>query len=285
MPVPPGRPLLWDVWSDRATEERWLVTADRRFHKWVEGRATRSAGAKADTLPPVSVKLVTTAELPSVPLVEGIATETTHASEVSAAVKLTPTVQPIPKIVHHIWLGSSLPARAAAMRATWEYHHLSSDGWRFILWDDAAVAQVLAESRKPLPRKLSSKAAVSAAPAQKSSGATTATTSAASPQLHATTLPNGALTRQQESIPASSTNDMNTAPPVSEPSRPSVRITNLAAYEAATNWGEKSDVLRYEILNQVSTREFDQYCVDGTFLAFCRFMHMCVYVSMCVEFK
>jgi len=277
MPVPPGRPLLWDVWSDRATEERWLVSADRRFHKWVAGRATRSAGAKADTLPPVSVKLVTTAELPGVPLVEGIATETTPASEVSAATRLTPTVHPIPKIVHHIWLGSSLPARAAAMRATWEYHHLPSDGWRFILWDDAAVAQVLAESRKPLPRKLASKAAASAAPAQKSSGAATATSSAAPNQLRASTLPN-ALTRQEESIPVSSTNDINTAPPMSEPSHPSVRITNLAAYEAATNWGEKSDVLRYEILNQVSTREVDQYCVDRTFLAF-----LSVYALACVR--
>lgn len=32
---------------------------------------------------------------------------------------------------------------------------------------------------------------------------------------------------------------------------PALRIVNLEAFEAARNYGEKSDILRYEILSQV----------------------------------
>ncbi len=76
------------------------------------------------------------------------------------------TKQPrIPKIIHHIWLGSPLPESAQRFIATWRQHN---PGWLFILWDDARVAQL--------------------------------------------------------------------------------QLVNQTAYDAATNWGEKSDIARYEIL-------------------------------------
>jgi mannosyltransferase OCH1-like enzyme len=71
----------------------------------------------------------------------------------------------IPKIIHHIWLGSPLPARCKWFIETWKKHH---PDWTFILWDDARVAQL--------------------------------------------------------------------------------GLINLRPYVAATNWGEKSDIVRYEIL-------------------------------------
>jgi len=43
----------------------------------------------------------------------------------------------IPKIIHHIWLGSPLPERFAQYRKTWQQLH---PGWRCIVWDDAKVA-------------------------------------------------------------------------------------------------------------------------------------------------
>lgn len=45
----------------------------------------------------------------------------------------------IPKIIHHIWLGSKLPAKFAQYRDTWKKLHPT---WTLILWDDAAVAQL-----------------------------------------------------------------------------------------------------------------------------------------------
>jgi mannosyltransferase OCH1-like enzyme len=45
----------------------------------------------------------------------------------------------IPKIIHHIWLGSPLPEKFAQYRKTWQALHPT---WRCILWDDAKVAQL-----------------------------------------------------------------------------------------------------------------------------------------------
>ena len=47
---------------------------------------------------------------------------------------------------------------------------------------------------------------------------------------------------------------------VPEALRYGVRLANLAAFEAAANWGEKSDVLRYEILSQVRPLACDRSC-------------------------
>lgn len=71
----------------------------------------------------------------------------------------------IPKIIHHIWLGSPLPDRCKWFIETWKKHH---PDWVFELWDDARVAQL--------------------------------------------------------------------------------GLINLRAYVAARNWGEKSDIVRYEVL-------------------------------------
>lgn len=71
----------------------------------------------------------------------------------------------IPKIIHHIWLGSPLPDRCTWFMETWKKHN---PDWLFILWDDARVAQL--------------------------------------------------------------------------------RLVNQKAYDIATNYGEKSDIARYEIL-------------------------------------
>ncbi len=71
----------------------------------------------------------------------------------------------IPKIIHHIWLGSPLPEKFARYRRTWQQLHPT---WTFMLWDDARVAQL--------------------------------------------------------------------------------GLVNLQAYNAATNYGEKSDIVRYEVL-------------------------------------
>lgn len=42
----------------------------------------------------------------------------------------------IPRIIHHIWLGSALPKRLARVVASWRVAH---PGWAHVLWDDAAV--------------------------------------------------------------------------------------------------------------------------------------------------
>ena len=73
----------------------------------------------------------------------------------------------IPKIVHHIWLGSPLPDRCKGFIATWKKHH---PDWVFMLWDEASVAQL--------------------------------------------------------------------------------NLINQKSYESATNYGEKSDIARYEILDR-----------------------------------
>jgi hypothetical protein len=190
------RAPLWGVWSDQATEQRWLAGADRRFREWAAANAAAAGAA-------------------------------TSAANYAAA-------QTIPKLVHHIWLGSPLPARAAVLRATWRRHHPPANGWRHLLWDDAAVARVLAESRAPKPRKTPAAAAAAAA-----AGAAASTASARG----------GAAVVSSDSLGERSGAAARAS---AAEAFPAVRVANLAAYDAATNWGEKSDVLRYEILNQAS---------------------------------
>lgn len=50
----------------------------------------------------------------------------------------TQSEQPlIPKIIHHIWLGSPLPEKYRIFRETWMHHH---PDWQFILWTDKEIA-------------------------------------------------------------------------------------------------------------------------------------------------
>eukprot|EP00293_Proteomonas_sulcata_P011638 CAMPEP_0184304062 /NCGR_PEP_ID=MMETSP1049-20130417/13688_1 /TAXON_ID=77928 /ORGANISM="Proteomonas sulcata, Strain CCMP704" /LENGTH=301 /DNA_ID=CAMNT_0026615797 /DNA_START=97 /DNA_END=999 /DNA_ORIENTATION=+ len=51
----------------------------------------------------------------------------------------------IPKVIHHIWLGSELPEHFKKLRQGWIDRH---PGWELRLWDDTAVATELEE--KPL---------------------------------------------------------------------------------------------------------------------------------------
>jgi mannosyltransferase OCH1-like enzyme len=44
----------------------------------------------------------------------------------------------IPKIIHHIWLGSPLPEECKKLRETWIKHH---PDWQFMLWTDKEVEQ------------------------------------------------------------------------------------------------------------------------------------------------
>lgn len=97
--------------------------------------------------------------------------------------------QRIPKIIHHIWLGSPLPDRCRWFIETWKKKH---PDWQFILWDDARVAQL--------------------------------------------------------------------------------GLINLRPYVAAINWGEKSDIVRYEVLYR-----FGGLYVDTDFecLQACDELHEC----------
>jgi len=71
----------------------------------------------------------------------------------------------IPKVIHHIWLGSPLPEKCRILRETWMKNH---PDWQFILWTDADIEHF--------------------------------------------------------------------------------GLENKALYDASTNWGEKSDIARYEIV-------------------------------------
>ncbi len=44
----------------------------------------------------------------------------------------------IPKIIHHIWVGSPLPERQQQLRKTWVENH---PDWEFMFWDDQAIAE------------------------------------------------------------------------------------------------------------------------------------------------
>ena len=42
----------------------------------------------------------------------------------------------IPKIIHHIWLGSPFPEKYKILRETWKKHH---PDWEFVLWTDEDI--------------------------------------------------------------------------------------------------------------------------------------------------
>jgi len=48
----------------------------------------------------------------------------------------TPRTERIPKLVHHIWMGSNLPQRYQDLRAKWIE---LNPGYRFILWDESMI--------------------------------------------------------------------------------------------------------------------------------------------------
>jgi len=50
----------------------------------------------------------------------------------------------IPKIIHHIWLGSPFPEKYEQLRETWKQHH---PDWEFILWTDEDVAALGLENQ------------------------------------------------------------------------------------------------------------------------------------------
>jgi len=50
----------------------------------------------------------------------------------------------IPKIIHHIWLGSPLPQEYKILRETWMRHH---PGWTFMLWTDKEIDEFNLKNR------------------------------------------------------------------------------------------------------------------------------------------
>ena len=45
----------------------------------------------------------------------------------------------IPRIIHHIWLGSALPERFAFLRQTWIDRHPVEGGWTHMLWGTSST--------------------------------------------------------------------------------------------------------------------------------------------------
>lgn len=54
----------------------------------------------------------------------------------------------VPAHIHHIWLGSVLPARYHAWVASWKQYH---PGWEHTVWDDAQVLNLLTEYEQDFP--------------------------------------------------------------------------------------------------------------------------------------
>lgn len=48
-----------------------------------------------------------------------------------------PPFGPIPRLVHHIWLGGPLPSRFARLRTAWQ-----EVGWQLVLWGDDDLASL-----------------------------------------------------------------------------------------------------------------------------------------------
>jgi mannosyltransferase OCH1-like enzyme/SAM-dependent methyltransferase len=78
-------------------------------------------------------------------------TETVHVNGTNgAAVRPSATAKPIPKIIHHIWIGSPFPTEFHEFRQGWVRHH---PDWTFLFWhgdeavEDPLVAQVLKSER------------------------------------------------------------------------------------------------------------------------------------------
>lgn len=144
--------MKWGLWSHHDRE--WLACVTSHFNAaW---RESASQDAPGQAMPP-EAKIQTD----------------------------TATVQSIPRIVHHIWLGSELPERFQRLRQGWIDTHLQSSSrsvWEFKLWSETEIEEF--------------------------------------------------------------------------------GLENKGAYERAKNWGEKSDIARYEILNR-----FGGIYVDVDFLS------------------
>jgi len=56
--------------------------------------------------------------------------------------RITPNPGPkIPKIIHHVWIGSKVPKILKKYMITWVEKHLGRD-WKYILWTDEQVAKI-----------------------------------------------------------------------------------------------------------------------------------------------
>ena len=129
-----SRRLRWGLWH--ADDKSWCELLRRRYARVREARATQISATSA-------------------------------AGGCDSPPWALPRAGGIPRVIHHIWLGSALPKQFAALRDTWRRHHPT---WRHVLWGDAEAA--------------------------------------------------------------------------------SFGMRNRAAFDRATNFGEKSDLLRYEVLNR-----------------------------------
>jgi hypothetical protein len=111
------------------------------------------------------------------------------------------------------------------MVASWRHHHSEQDGWRHLLWKDCHVAHALQQTNKKTKKK---KEAVTAN--------TSPTTSSSLKQEDG---------KGMETIENVSMNDEDWSP-----EQKKFKMKNKDAFSGATNYGEKSDILRYEILSQ-----------------------------------
>lgn len=116
------------------------------------------------------------------------------------------------QIIHHIWLGSELPSRCIKLRQSWLLHHPIDQGWKHLLWTDQHITYALNKQKKM--KKVPPSPPIS-------SGASDDVT-----------------IEIEENIEKFSIEQIN------------FKLKNTNPYINGSNYGEKSDVLRYEILQQ-----------------------------------
>lgn len=114
----------------------------------------------------------------------------------------------IPCIIHHIWLGSKLPAHYAQLRESWREHHPE---WIFVFWTDT-------------PANYDQGVCVSAADLE-------------------------------HWLPCASAGQQFVVDVAS------FSFANRSFYDAARNYGERADILRYEILYRFGGLYVDTDCV------------------------
>jgi hypothetical protein len=124
------------------------------------------------------------------------------------------------QIIHHIWLGGPLPPQYRSFVDSWKLHHSTSQGWQHVLWTDEAIEVALTSSSSSSSKKIKEDATAAAVAAPNKETTTTSTYSSSSSSLF-------------------------------DPLTCGLKISNKEALESAPNFGEKSDILRYEILKQV----------------------------------
>ena len=119
--------MAWGIWSSEEEERRWESVASESY----ASSPFAALASLTDELGPADAAAAATTSGATDANAEGAAATTTPASAAKRA--------GIPRIVHHIWLGSALPSAYARLRETWEAHHPAATGWEHRLWDDAAV--------------------------------------------------------------------------------------------------------------------------------------------------